>query len=142
MYQLFSKRWSVTRLWGRGLPEAFVAPLIAACGFLEPDLTVLLDIDAGTAERRLGRRGGPDRIESAGGGFMARVTEELLFQFFSWGVFRRAAEIGAAALHPHWRLARFGPFVNIAHRRGIADPSTMHPRGCTRSSAKSTGALE
>ena len=63
------------QVWGRGLPEAFVAPLIAACGFLEPDLTVLLDIDAGTAERRLGRRGGPDRIESAGGGFMARVAE-------------------------------------------------------------------
>ena len=63
------------QVWGRGLPEAFVAPLIAACGFLAPDLTVLLDIDAGTAERRLGRRGGPDRIESAGGGFMARVAE-------------------------------------------------------------------
>lgn len=63
------------QVWGRGLPEAFVAPLIEACGFAEPDLTVLLDIDAPTAERRLGRRGEADRIESAGGGFMARVAE-------------------------------------------------------------------
>lgn len=49
-----------------------------------------------------------------------RAKVGLLFQFFSWGVFRRATEIGAAALHPHWRLARFGPFVGMAHRRGIA----------------------
>ena len=63
------------QVWGRGLPEAFVASLIASCGFLAPDLTVLLDIDAGTAERRLGGRGGADRIESAGNAFMARVAE-------------------------------------------------------------------
>ena len=63
------------QVWGRGLSEAFVASLIASCGFLAPDLTVLLDIDAGTAERRLGGRGGADRIESAGSAFMARVAE-------------------------------------------------------------------
>ena len=63
------------QVWGRGLPETFVAPLIAACGFIRPDLTVLLDIDAENAQRRLGRRGGPDRIESAGGGFLSRVAE-------------------------------------------------------------------
>lgn len=63
------------QVWGRGLSEAFVASLIASCGFLAPDLTVLLDIDAGTAERRLGGRGGADRIESAGNAFMARVAE-------------------------------------------------------------------
>lgn len=63
------------QVWGRGLSEAFVASLIASCGFLAPDLTVLLDIDAGTAERRLGARGGADRIESAGSAFMARVAE-------------------------------------------------------------------
>ncbi len=63
------------QVWGRGLPEASVVSLLEACGFIRPDLTVLLDVDVGTAERRLGRRGGADRIESAGGGFMARVAE-------------------------------------------------------------------
>lgn len=63
------------QVWGRGLPEAFAGPLIEACGFVRPDLTVLLDIDVGTAERRLRGRGAADRIESAGAGFMARAAE-------------------------------------------------------------------
>ena len=63
------------QVWGRGLSEAFVATLIASCGFVTPDLTVLLDVDAGTAERRLEGRGSSDRIESTGRAFMTRVAE-------------------------------------------------------------------
>ena len=45
------------------------------CSFVRPDLTVLLDLDAAAAGRRLNLRGGADRIEAAGGSFMARVAE-------------------------------------------------------------------
>lgn len=63
------------QVWGRGLPERWVASLIDSCNFITPDLTILLDIDPGTAACRLGRRGEADRIEAAGGAFMARVAE-------------------------------------------------------------------
>ena len=63
------------QIWGRGLSEAFVVSLMEPCGFVRPDLTVLLDLDAAAAGRRLNLRGGADRIEAAGGSFMARVAE-------------------------------------------------------------------
>lgn len=61
--------------FGRGLPrEAVDAMNRFATGGLEPDLTVLLDVDPGVgAARRQGR--GRDRIERAGDAFHHRVAE-------------------------------------------------------------------
>ncbi|MDR1875552.1 MAG: dTMP kinase [Synergistaceae bacterium] len=61
--------------WGRGLPFQDVDELLKWCRFPPPDLTILLDIDAGTSLTRLKGRGSPDRIEADGEAFMARVAE-------------------------------------------------------------------
>lgn len=62
---------------GRGLPLDDVVRMNRfATGGLEPDLTVLLDVDPELgASRRTGRDGGPDRIERAGSSFHRRVLE-------------------------------------------------------------------
>lgn len=63
--------------YGRGLPLAEVEAMNRfATGGLEPDLTILLDVDAaeGTARKAGGPRG-PDRIERAGDDFHRRVAE-------------------------------------------------------------------
>ena len=60
--------------WGRGLSLDLVKRFLECCHFIEPDVTVLLDLDPAEAERRLGRRGSPDRIESDGRSFMERVS--------------------------------------------------------------------
>ena len=63
--------------YGRALPfEDVVRMNRFATGGLEPDLTVVLDVepDVGAA-RRTGRAGGPDRIERAGAAFHRRVLE-------------------------------------------------------------------
>ncbi len=63
--------------YGRALPLEDVARMNRfATGGLEPDLTVLLDVepDVGAA-RRTGRDAGPDRIERAGDAFHRRVLE-------------------------------------------------------------------
>ena len=59
---------------GRGLDCGRVGRLMDACGFPEPDLTVLLDIEPEEAAARLAGRGGADRIEGAGLEFMSRVA--------------------------------------------------------------------
>jgi dTMP kinase len=63
--------------YGRGLPLAEVEALNRfATGGLEPDVTVLLDLDAATGEARQAARGrGRDRIERAGADFHGRVAE-------------------------------------------------------------------
>ncbi len=63
--------------YGRELPlEEVVAMNAFATGGLEPDLTVLLDVDAATGvARRAWRGGGEDRIERAGDVFHDRVVE-------------------------------------------------------------------
>ena len=63
--------------YGRELPfEDVVRMNRFATGGLEPDLTVLLDVepDVGAA-RRTARTGGPDRIERAGDAFHRRVLD-------------------------------------------------------------------
>ncbi|MDR3264637.1 MAG: dTMP kinase [Synergistaceae bacterium] len=60
--------------WGRSLPFQEMDGLLKWCRFPVPDLTILLDIDVRTALSRLEKRGGADRIESGGDGFMERVA--------------------------------------------------------------------
>lgn len=60
--------------WGRGIALQEIELLLNWCRFPTPDLTILLDIDAGTARSRLGLRGKPDRIESGDSDFMTRVA--------------------------------------------------------------------
>jgi dTMP kinase len=63
--------------YGRALPLAEVEAMNRfATGGLEPDLTILLDVDpeAGAA-RKAGGSEGPDRIERAGDAFHGRVAE-------------------------------------------------------------------
>ncbi len=43
----------------------------------------------------------------------------LLYVYLSVGVFRRAKEIGAAAVHPHWRLASFAAYSAFCRRRRL-----------------------
>ena len=61
--------------WGRGLEMDFVLGLLELCGFVRPDLTILLDIDPDEAARRLAERGRADSIEAGGMDFMRRVAE-------------------------------------------------------------------
>jgi dTMP kinase len=63
--------------YGRGLPLAEVEAMNRfATGGLEPDLTILLDVDpAEGAARKAGGLRDPDRIERAGDDFHRRVTE-------------------------------------------------------------------
>lgn len=62
--------------YGRGLPLDQLREIMEfATGGLEPDLTVLLDIDTETALSRLDT---PDRIESAGRDFHERVRRGYL----------------------------------------------------------------
>ncbi len=63
--------------YGRELPLQEVAAMNAfATGALEPDLTVLLDVDAATGVARRASEGrGADRIERAGDVFHDRVVE-------------------------------------------------------------------
>jgi len=65
---------------GRGLDREFVESACSfATGGLEPDLTVLLDLDPAEGMARLDSRpGGPDRIEREDLAFHARVREEYL----------------------------------------------------------------
>lgn len=62
---------------GRGLPLADVEVMNRfATGGLEPDLTVLLDVDAAVGASRKATAGqGPDRIERAGDAFHRKVAE-------------------------------------------------------------------
>lgn len=62
---------------GRGLPLADVARMNAfATGGLEPDLTILLDVEPETGALRKAEAGaGADRIERAGDAFHRRVAE-------------------------------------------------------------------
>ncbi len=63
--------------YGRGLPLADVTAMNTfATGALEPDLTIVLDLDAAAGAARHAAAGrGPDRIERAGNEFHARVAE-------------------------------------------------------------------
>jgi dTMP kinase len=59
---------------GRGLPEEEVRSAnLLATGGLVPDLTLLLDLDAGEGLRRAASRGEQDRIEDTGAEFHQRV---------------------------------------------------------------------
>lgn len=62
--------------YGRDLPLEEVRRMNAfATGGLEPDLTLLLDLDPETgAARKMAAGAGPDRIERAGDAFHARVA--------------------------------------------------------------------
>lgn len=75
---------------GRGLDRDLVE---AACSFatggLDPDLTLLLDLDPAAGMARLGsREGGPDRIELEDLGFHERVRREYLSLAAKHGRFR------------------------------------------------------
>ncbi|MFQ5895274.1 MAG: dTMP kinase [Nitrospinota bacterium] len=62
--------------FGRGLPEEMVARLNAwAAGGLEPDLTLVLDVDAEEGLRRLAEVGRLDRLEAEALDFHRRVCE-------------------------------------------------------------------
>ncbi len=67
--------------YGRGLDLDLVTDLNArATGGLEPDLTVLLDIEPEAGLRRAGARSEQDRLEAAGLAFHRRVREGYLAQ--------------------------------------------------------------
>ncbi len=59
---------------GLGVEEIEDISAFATDG-LTPDLVVLLEVDAGEAQRRLAAAGKPDRFESAGAEFHHRVAE-------------------------------------------------------------------
>ena len=60
--------------WGRGIPFEEMSAVLNWCRFPAPDMTIFLEIDEKTANSRLKQRGRPDRMETAGHGFMARVA--------------------------------------------------------------------
>jgi dTMP kinase len=88
--------------YGRGLPLGDVVALNRfATGGLEPDVTILLDVDpaAGVARQRAAGRG-PDRIERAGAGFHRRVAEAYrLLAVEDERVERVDGEASATAVH-------------------------------------------
>ena len=60
--------------YGRGLDPAELASLSSwAAAGLEPDLVLLLQVDASTARARAGARSGPDRIEAEPAAFFDRI---------------------------------------------------------------------
>ena len=60
--------------YGQGADRAVIATLRGVIG-LEPDLTLVLDVDEATARRRLAARGdGPNRYDRLGSDFHARVA--------------------------------------------------------------------
>lgn len=66
---------------GRGLDQELVSCLNRTVSQqLQPDLTVLLDIDAGMGLRRIAARGEADRLEQADPAFHARVQASFLEQ--------------------------------------------------------------
>lgn len=68
---------------GGGLPEREILDVArAATGGLEPDLTVVFDVDERTASCR--RSAEPDRIEARPGDFRARVRRGYLEQAERW----------------------------------------------------------
>jgi dTMP kinase len=76
---------------GRGLPEDQVRQANAlATGGLVPDLTLLLDLEAGEGLRRAGSRSAHDRMERSGDAFHERVRE----------AFRTFATRGWQEAHP------------------------------------------
>jgi len=65
--------------YGRGLGEAAVRELHRiACGELQPDLTLLLDVDPEIGLARARGRGGPNRMDEQAAGFYRRVREGYL----------------------------------------------------------------
>ncbi len=67
--------------YGRGLDLEFIEALNRrATDGLEPDLTILLDLDPAEGLRRVGARGAHDRLERAGLAFHQRVREGFLTQ--------------------------------------------------------------
>jgi dTMP kinase len=61
--------------YGRELTEDFIRQINKpAVGGLAPDLTLLYVVDAETARKRVMSGGAPDRIESEGGAFVARLN--------------------------------------------------------------------
>lgn len=67
--------------YGRGLPLDFIDSLNArATGGLEPDLTLLFDIDPEVGLARVALRGQKDRLEGADIEFHKRVREGFLLQ--------------------------------------------------------------
>lgn len=61
--------------YGRELTEDFIRQINKpAVNGLEPDMTLLYTVDEATARARVARGGAPDRIESEGGDFVARLN--------------------------------------------------------------------
>jgi dTMP kinase len=88
--------------YGRELPLAEVRAMNRfATGGLEPDVTIVLDVDqAAGAARRASRQGGEDRIERAGDAFHRRVAEAYrLLAGESEGVERVDASASVDAVH-------------------------------------------
>ncbi len=64
---------------GRGLPLSLLQTITqAATGGLQPDLTILLDLDPAVGLARAAARGQPDRLERADLGFHQRVRQGFL----------------------------------------------------------------
>ncbi len=77
--------------WGRGLaPEELVDLTTWATSGIAPDVVVLLTVAPAVAARRMGRRGGGDRMEGEGTEFFRRVDDGF-------------AALAAADRH-HWRV--------------------------------------
>ncbi len=65
--------------YGRGVPLADVTTVVGiATGGLEPDVTVLLDVELAVARERFGAAGAHDRFEAADAGFLERVRDGFL----------------------------------------------------------------
>ncbi len=67
--------------YGRGLPLDFINPVTAqTTGGLEPDLTLLFDLEPEVGLARVAKRGQKDRLEGADLTFHQRVREGFLAQ--------------------------------------------------------------
>ncbi len=94
--------------YGRGLPLTFIGAVTEqATGGLEPDLTLLFDIDPQLGLARVTARGQQDRLEKAELAFHQRVREGFLVQAKAnpnWLTFDATLSEGELARHV-WNIA-------------------------------------
>ena len=100
--------------WGRGLASEKIESLFEWCSFPKPDLTFWLDIPVETALKRVALRGGCDRFESEGSGFLERVRTG--FSFLAAREPHRILRVEASE-EPHTLLSKLLSCLEVSSSR-------------------------